>query len=92
MIIQALLDTIWKVFTTIWGILEIPAIPEDIINQVTNTFTTILDSGAKLIDLFLVFDVAKILLGIVIAIEIAIGIYDLVMWVLTKIPMAGVSR
>lgn len=91
MIIETLLNVIISLFTTLLSFVNIPKIPDETINSVHNTLNSIIEKGAPLIDLVIPYNVAKGLLLIVIAIEIAIPVYHFVMWILKKIPMLGIE-
>lgn len=91
MIIQSICDLFIKFFTTVLQFINIPQIPEDIVSQVNSTIDTMIQRGSELIDLFLPYNIAKILLLIVIVIELAVVIYHFVLWVIKKIPLAGMS-
>ena len=91
MIIETLLNLILGLFTKLLSFVNIPKIPDDTINSVSNTLNSIIEKGAPLIDLVIPYDVAKGLLTIVIAIEIAIPVYHFVLWLIQKIPMLGIK-
>lgn len=91
MIIEAICDQFIKVFTTLLSFITIPQVPEDVFSSVNSTIDTIISRGAELIDLFIPYDIAKTLLLIVIVIELVIHVYHFIMWVIRKIPMAGMS-
>lgn len=91
MIIESICNLFIKFFTGLLKVINIPQIPEDVLLQVNTTIDTIIERGAELLDLFIPFNIAKVLLLIVLAIEAAIEIYHFVMWVIRKIPMAGIS-
>ena len=90
MIIEALLNLIIKLFTGLLSFVNIPQIPESTIENVSNTLNTIIEKAAPLIDLVIPYNVAKSLLIVVVAIEVAIPLYHFVMWVLKKIPMLSI--
>lgn len=91
MIIESICNLFIKFFTSLLKFINIPQIPEDVLAQVNSTIDTIIERGAELLDLFIPFNIAKVLLLIVLAIESGIEIYHFVMWVIRKIPMAGIS-
>ena len=91
MIIETLLNVIISLFSTLLSFVNIPKIPDETINSVHNTLNSIIEKCAPLIDLVIPYNVAKGLLLIVIAIEIAIPVYHFVMWILKKIPMLGIE-
>lgn len=91
MIIESICDLFIKFFTGLLKFINIPQIPADVLSQVNSTIDTIIQRGAELLDLFIPFNIAKVLLLIVLAIEAGVEIYHFVMWVIRKIPMAGMS-
>lgn len=91
MIIETVCNLFLKFFMGILQFINVPQIPADIINQVNNTIDTIIERGSELIDLFIPYNIAKVLLLIVIAIELAIHIYHFIMWVIRKIPALSIS-
>lgn len=91
MIIESICNLFIKFFTGLLKFINIPQIPQDVLASVNSTIDTILERGAELLDLFLPFNIAKVLLLIVLAIEAGTEIYHFVMWVIRKIPMAGIS-
>ncbi|HIU35727.1 MAG TPA: hypothetical protein IAC53_03865 [Candidatus Fimenecus excrementigallinarum] len=91
MIIEAICDQFIKVFTTLLSFVSIPQVPEDVLSSVNSTMDEIIERGSQLIDLFIPYDIAKVLLLIVIVIELVVHIYHFIMWVIRKIPMAGMS-
>lgn len=91
MIIESICDLFIKFFTRLLKFINIPQIPEDVLAQVNSTIDTIIERGSELLDLFIPFNIAKVLLLIVLAIEAGVEIYHFVMWVIRKIPMAGIS-
>lgn len=78
-------------FTVLLSFVNIPQIPENTINNVSNTLNTIIEKGAPLIDLVIPYDVAKTLLIVVISIEVAIPLYHFAMWLIKKIPMLSIK-
>lgn len=90
MIIESLLNLIIKLFIGLLSFIDIPEFPEDVIENIDSTLSTIIDKGSSLIDLVIPYDFAKALLLIVISIEIAIPVYHFVVWVLKKIPMLSI--
>lgn len=91
MIIEGLMNLICKLIMTLLSVIHIPDISAADKQSLFDFVNTILDSANSLIDLFLPYTLAKSLLLIVIGIELAIDIYKVVMWVIRKIPVAGMS-
>lgn len=91
MIIEGLMNLICKLITTLLSVINIPDISSSDKQSLFDFVNTILDSANSLIDLFLPYTLTKALLLIVIAIELAVDVYKIVMWVIRKIPVAGMS-
>lgn len=92
MIIEALFNAIFKIFTTFLSPINIPDLPEDMKEQITSFVDTLITSAAPMIDLVMPYNIVKVLVPIVIVIELAVEVYKLVMWIITKIPMANIQR
>lgn len=91
MIIETICDMFIKFFTGLLNFVNIPQIPDDVLSQVNTTINTIIERGSELLDLFIPYDFAKALLIVVISIEAGVEIYHFIIWVMRKIPMAGIS-
>lgn len=92
MIIEALFNMIFKLFTSFLSPINIPDLPDDMKQQITSFVDTLITSAAPMIDLVMPYNVVKVLVPIVIVIELAVEVYKLVMWIITKIPMANIQR
>lgn len=90
MIIQALLDVIYAVFWTLTLPISIPAMPDGVKSFIAISLDYI-GTGLAILGNF--FDVAYLLslFGLVVAVDVGIMVYKLVMWVIAKIPMLGVK-
>lgn len=91
MIIETIMNALISLFTTLLNFVNIPQIPANILSSVTDTIDLIIDRSSEMIDLVLPYNIAVVLLGIVIAIELGVHIYHFIMWVLKKIPMVGIE-
>lgn len=91
MIINALLNAVYKIFSVLFTPISIPSFPNDAVSSVNDILTTIFDNSESIIGLFIPWAVVNILLPIVIALELALPVYHLIMWILKKIPFLGVS-
>lgn len=92
MIIEGLVNVIFNVLQTLLSIINIPDLDEELKVSIYEYIDTIIDFGAPMLDLVMPYNVAKVLITIVIAIEVALMIYKLVMWIITKIPMLNIQR
>ncbi len=91
MIVNALLNAIYKIFSVVFSAINIPPISADTIQAIDDLFTVIFDNTESIIGLFIPWTVINVLLPIIIVLEIALPVYHLVMWILRKIPFLGVS-
>lgn len=91
MIIESLLNAIFSVFNTLFSSINIPGMPEGMSEQVVGFFNDTLNYAGSLISLFVPWSQVKIFFPILIVILLSEEIYKLVMWVLRKIPMLGIS-
>lgn len=91
MIIESLLNAIFTVFETLFSSINIPGMPEGMSEQVVGFFNNTLNYAGSLISLFVPWSQVKIFFPILIVILSSEEIYKLVMWVLRKIPMLGIS-
>lgn len=90
MIIQALIDIIYSVFSILTLPISIPAMP-DSVKQFIGTALDYITSGIALVGNFVDMAYLLSLFGIIIAVDVGMLLYKLVMWVIKKIPMLGVS-
>lgn len=91
MIIEGLMNLICKLIMTLLSVINIPDISASDKQSLFDFVDTILTSANSLIDLFLPYTLAKTMLLIIIVIELAVDVYKIVMWVIRKIPVAGMS-
>lgn len=89
MIIEMLIDVIYNVINTTM-FFEIPKLPPEVSGYIDTAFDYI-EAGAGIVANYVPLPYFMTLFGLLLAIDGAIIIYHLVMWILRKIPMAGVS-
>lgn len=90
MIIESLMKIILKVISVLTKAINIPSLPE----SVTGYMDTALDyigTGVQFLAVYVNLEYLLVLFGIILAIDIGLGIYHFVMWIIKKIPMLGVS-
>lgn len=90
MIIELLLDCIYGIFYLLTMPINIPSLSDEVA-QYFDTFLGYLTSGVSILDIFSHSTYLLTLLGIVVAIDIGVKLYQFVMWILKKIPMLSVS-
>lgn len=90
MIIQALLDMIYAVFSVLTLPIEIPAMPEGV-KETVGTMLEYIGTGIAYVGNFVNMPYLLVLFGIIVSVDAGLLVYRLVMWVIRKIPMLGVS-
>lgn len=91
MIIESLLNAIFSLFDTVFSVINIPSMPDGMPEQITNFLADLLSYASSLISLFIPWSQVRVFFPILIVILASEEIYKLVMWVLRKIPMLGIS-
>lgn len=90
MIIELLLSALYGVFNLLTTPINIPSLPEDVSNYLNYIFEYI-SAGTLILANYVPLVYIGVLFGIIIAIDIGLALYHFVMWVIKKIPMAGMS-
>lgn len=90
MLVESLVSMLINVFDKLTSAIDIPALPASVDDMLWEVWDY-LYSGAVILMNYTHWDYLRILFGIVLAIEAAFTIYKLVMWILRKIPMLGIS-
>ena len=91
MIVESLLNAIFSLFESVFSVINIPGMPDGMSEQVVSFFSDTLNYAGSLISLFIPWSQVKVFFPILIVILSSEEIYHLVMWVLRKIPMLGIS-
>lgn len=89
MIIEALMELLRKVFDTLSPI-NIPKLPEEVHGYIADAFEYI-EAGAGVLANYTPLPYLMTLFTLLLAVDAGIVIYHFVMWVIRKIPMAGMS-
>lgn len=90
MIIKALLDLIYGVFSLLTAPIDIPGMPEEV-SQMIATMLEYVAMGISFMGNFVNMSYLLVLFGIIVAVDVGMLLYKLVMWVIRKIPMLNVS-
>ena len=90
MIIKALLELLYSVFSVLTLPISIPGIPDEI-KTVLATALDYMTSGVGILSQFFDLNYLFMLFSLFLIIEGALLIYKLVMWVLRKIPMLDIE-
>ena len=81
MIVTSLCNLIILLITTPLKPLHISQIPEDVLSSVNEHIDLMITYASSMLDLVFPYDVAKVLITIVVAIELGLGVYHFVLWV-----------
>mgnify|MGYP000012488197 CR=1 FL=1 len=90
MIIEGITSAFKSVIQTLLGFINIPGMPQSFVASI-DSFLDMVFGNVGLVGLFVRWDTVKIGIPILIAIANMDKIYDGVMWIIRKIPMAGMS-
>lgn len=89
MILEAISNTLFWLFDKLL-VLEIPDLPLEVHEYVDTAFEYIISGGGILAN-YTPLGYLMTLFGVLLAVDAGILIYHLIMWVVRKIPAAGVS-
>lgn len=90
MIIELLLNALYNIFKILTTPIKIPPMPEQA-SQYIEQFFDYIEMGAGILANYTPLGYLLTLFGVVIAVDIGIKLYHFVMWIIRKIPMAGIS-
>lgn len=90
MLFQTILNALKGLLQTLLGWINIPSAGEEFSNGISY-FTTMLETGQSLIDLFIPWSLVKFGLPLLIVVVNFERVYNLIMWILRKIPMLGIE-
>lgn len=89
MILESLMTIVYNVIDKLM-ILHIPALPDGVMGYIDTAFDY-MATGAGILANYTPLGYLLTLFGVLLAVDVAIVLYHLVMWILRKIPMAGIS-
>lgn len=90
MIIELIKKLLTFVTDTIFSVIDLPAVPPGLANAV-NTMFGYMRQGMGIINFFCPLEAISPAIDLFIAVWAVIHVYDIVMWVLRKIPMLGIE-
>jgi hypothetical protein len=90
MILEFLLNAIKGVITLALGVIQIPPFPESFTNAIDSVLTVVFNN-VGLLGLVVHWNTVKVGIPVLIAIANMDRIYSAVMWIIRKIPVAGMS-
>ena len=91
MIISALLNMIILILDKLLAFINLPGIPSESMARINEYVDMIFSYSRNLIGFFLPWNVVSVGIPIIILVMLADKIYNLVMWILRKIPMLGIG-
>lgn len=89
MILVWFMDLFYTVFDVLLGWINLPLIED--LNAITEYMDIMITNGAGLVKFFFGNTVFNVCLSMLVALNIVDTIYWIVMWILKKIPMAGMD-
>lgn len=90
MLFETILNALKGLLQTLLGWINIPSAGEEFTNGISY-FTTMLETGQSMIDLFIPWSLVKFGLPLLIVVVNFERVYNLIMWILRKIPMLGIE-
>lgn len=90
MIIKLLIDLIYTVLSVLTMPINIPDLPSEVSSYVS-TLIEYVGTGLGILSNYCHLNYLLTLFGIVIAVEVGVMLYKIVMFILKKIPMLGIS-
>lgn len=90
MLIKAILDVVYAIFSVLTAPINIPAMPDSVSTIMADALEYI-RVGLQIVASYTHLSYLLVLFGIVVAVDVGILVYKFVMWVLRKIPMLGLS-
>lgn len=91
MIIESLLNAIFTLLDGAFSGINIPAMPEGMPAEIVEWFSTILNLAGSMITLIIPWSQIKLFFPILVVVLASEEIYKIVMWIVRKIPMLGIS-
>lgn len=90
MLLQWFAELFYKIIEILFSGLNVPSLPVSI-NTLAQYINMIITNGAGLVAFFISPALLKSLFAVVTGIAVFEELYSLVMWMLKKIPMAGIK-
>lgn len=90
MILNLIKKLLTFVTDTIFSVIDIPVVPVGLVSAV-NTLFDYMRQGMGIFNFFCPLDSIAPAIDLFVAVWTVINVYDLVMWVLRKIPMLGIE-
>lgn len=90
MLIEALINLLYSVFSLLTAVINIPSLPETVMESM-DTFFGYVQAGVGILAAYSHIGYLLVLFGIIIAVDIGILVYKFVMWVIKKIPFLGIE-
>lgn len=89
MIIKLLLDLVYSIFNVLTFPINIPDLPQEI-NSVIATLIEYVGTGLAILQNYTHLSYLLILFGVIVAVDVGVWLYKLVMFFVRKIPMLNV--
>lgn len=90
MIVNLIKKLLTFVTDTIFSVIDFPVVPDGLVNAVDTLFMY-MEQGMGIVNFFCPLDAISPAIDLFVAVWAIINVYDIVMWVLRKIPMLGIE-
>lgn len=91
MILETILNAIYFLIDSLLGWINLPSYPHELVLNATLYIDYIITFGSELIGFFIPWNIVTLGLPIALVVSNAKYFYQLVMWILRKIPMLNIS-
>lgn len=89
MILESIMNIIYNIFDKLL-IFHIPNLTDEVLGYFNQGFEYLIMGGSILAN-YTPLTYLLVLFGVVLALEIAVNLYHLIMWILKKIPFLGIE-
>lgn len=90
MIIKGILDIIYNIFSALTLAINLPSLPDGV-RDVLSATVEYIATGISILSNFCDINYLLVLFGVIVAVELGMYVYKIILWVLKKIPMVGIE-
>lgn len=90
MLIELVFGAVFNIFAILISVINIPPLDPKILSYVETGFEYV-NNAVDILATYVDIPFLLVMLGLIIAVDIAVTIYKVVMWVVRKIPLLNIS-
>ena len=90
MIIEALINIVYGVFSVLTAVLKVPSMPVKVVEIVAIVLDYV-STGIAIVANYCDIAYLLVLFGVIFAVDSAVMLYHVIMWVLKKIPLLNIK-